>query len=122
MFPAEIATGCAGRGPMGRFRNVGPGGVGRLCRHRGMLGVAARLLSVPRPTVAGVRESEDITELDVEILRAVAAGHLPGAGLLALELRRLEALGLLDVTRGVAQLSSRGAHAIEIANGECAAG
>jgi hypothetical protein len=72
--------------------------------------------------VTGVRENEDITDLDVEILRAVAAGQLPGAGLLTPELRRLEALGLLDVTRGAAQVSPRGAHAIEIPNGECAAG
>lgn len=79
-------------------------------------------VSVPRSVVAGVREDDDITELDVEILRAIAAGQLPGAGLLTLELRRLEALGLLDVSDGAAHLNRRGAHAIEIANGECAAG
>jgi hypothetical protein len=67
--------------------------------------------------------TSDITELDVEILRAVAAGRLPGGGVLAIELRRLEALGLLDVPRSAAaRLTPHGAHVIEIANGECAAG
>ncbi len=66
--------------------------------------------------------SREVTELDVDILRAVAAGQLPGAGLLTVELRRLEVLGLLDVTRGAARVTGHGAHAIEVANGECAAG
>jgi len=70
--------------------------------------------------------AEDITEMDIEILRAVAAGQLPAAGLLRVELRRLEILGLLDITHGAADLSVRvtpwGTHAIQVANGECAAG
>lgn len=70
----------------------------------------------------GVRDSDQITNLDVDILCAVAIGDLPGAGLLRVELRRLEALGLIDLTRGAARLSPAGAHAIEVANGECAAG
>jgi hypothetical protein len=70
--------------------------------------------------------AEDITEMDIEILRAVAAGQVPAAGLLNVELRRLEILGLLDITRGAAEVAPRvtprGTHAIQVANGECAAG
>lgn len=122
MSPVPVR--CRGRSPEvttepGRFRNVGQlfcsGSARRTARRDD-------LLSVLRPTVSGVREGDDITELDVDILRAVATGRLPGGGLLTLELRRLEALGLIDITRGAARLRPRGTHAIEVANGECAAG
>jgi hypothetical protein len=66
-----------------------------------------------------------VTELDLDILRAVAAGRLPDTRLLTVELRRLEALGLIDLTpvagRVASRVTARGTHAIEVANGEWAA-
>lgn len=72
-----------------------------------------------------MRGDAEITELDIDILRAVAAGHLPGARLLTVELRRLVSLGLLDLAgtgRSGIRITARGGHAIEVANGECTAG
>lgn len=60
-------------------------------RQRGVVGV-----SPYRDAVA----ADDITELDIDILRAVAAGHLPDQHLLTVELRRLAVLGLVDFGRG----------------------
>lgn len=66
--------------------------------------------------------ADDITELDIEILRAIAAGHLPDQHLLTVELRRLAALGLIDDAGHAIRLTWGGVDAVQIANGERAAG
>ena len=66
--------------------------------------------------------ADDITELDIEILRALAAGHLPDRHLLTVELRRLEVLGLIEHSHHATRLTWRGTDAIQIANGERAVG
>jgi hypothetical protein len=66
--------------------------------------------------------ADDITEFDIEILRAVAAGQLPDQHLLSVELRRLHAFGLADLGRRAARLTGHGKDVIQIANGERAIG
>ena len=74
-----------------------------------------------RHSLSNMSSTPDADPADLDVLRALAAGRLPGRHLLSSELRLLEVEGLISSSpEALPVLTPRGRLLLQVANGECA--